>query len=142
MLQCKIRTLQGYNICTVQRLICQDAKLFGHCLLEYSYQYCYSPESSLLAVIVNCRSEHEMCCSVLDSDTPHVMISYHWGSQKMMIYVKDKLKAAGYKVWMDIDNMSKYYFISRYLALECFDFLIIILVYLICVLHFSHCMEK
>jgi len=25
-----------------------------------------------------------------------------------MIYVKDKLKAAGYKVWMDVDNMSKY----------------------------------
>jgi len=37
------------------------------------------------------------------------MISYHWGSQKTMIYVKDKLKDAGYKVWMDVDNMSQYY---------------------------------
>jgi len=26
-----------------------------------------------------------------------------------MIYVKDKLKDAGYKVWMDVDNMSQYY---------------------------------
>jgi len=43
-----------------------------------------------------------------DSDIPHVMISYHWGSQKTMIYIKDKLKTAGYKVWMDIDNMSKF----------------------------------
>ena len=45
------------------------------------------------------------CCS--DSDIPHVMISYHWGSQKTMICVKDRLRTAGYKVWMDVDNMSK-----------------------------------
>jgi len=37
------------------------------------------------------------------------MVSYHWGSQKTMIYVKDKLKNTGYKVWMDVDNMSQYY---------------------------------
>ena len=61
----------------------------------------------LLLLLVD-RSECKTCCFVLDSDIPHVMISYHWGSQKTMIYVRDKLKAAGYKVWMDIDNMSKY----------------------------------
>ena len=25
-----------------------------------------------------------------------------------MIYVRDKLKDAGYKVWMDVDNMSEF----------------------------------
>jgi len=25
-----------------------------------------------------------------------------------MVYVRDKLKAAGYKVWMDVDNMSEF----------------------------------
>jgi len=46
---------------------------------------------------------------LLDSeDIPHVMISYHWSAQKTMIYVRDKLKAVGYKVWMDVDNMSEF----------------------------------
>jgi len=35
------------------------------------------------------------------------MISYQWQAQKTMILVKKRLKAEGFKVWMDIDNMSK-----------------------------------
>ncbi|XP_070554353.1 uncharacterized protein [Ptychodera flava] len=35
----------------------------------------------------------------------HVMISYNWGVQKRMIRLKEKLKAAGFKVWMDIEKM-------------------------------------
>lgn len=42
-----------------------------------------------------------------DPNAPHVMISYHWAAQKTMILVKERLKAEGFKVWMDIDNMSK-----------------------------------
>lgn len=40
-----------------------------------------------------------------DADIPHVMISYQWGSQTTMLAVKERLKAEGYKVWMDVDNM-------------------------------------
>lgn len=40
-------------------------------------------------------------------DIPHIMISYQWGSQATMVAVKERLKAEGFKVWMDVDNMSK-----------------------------------
>ena len=36
------------------------------------------------------------------------MISYQWDSQSIMVKVKDKLRQAGYKVWMDVEHMSKY----------------------------------
>ncbi|XP_060569404.1 uncharacterized protein LOC132727835, partial [Ruditapes philippinarum] len=35
----------------------------------------------------------------------HVMISYQWADQKILRIVRDKIKARGYKVWMDIDEM-------------------------------------
>lgn len=34
------------------------------------------------------------------------MISYQWDSQPVMLKVKDRLKDAGYKVWMDVEHMS------------------------------------
>jgi len=67
-------------------------------------------EYTFSIVVIGLLIAEVTCCFVSDSDIPHVMISYHWGSQKTMLYVKDKLKAAGYKVWMDIDNMSKHWF--------------------------------
>ncbi|XP_076455483.1 uncharacterized protein LOC143290078 [Babylonia areolata] len=44
--------------------------------------------------------------SGVDSSIPHVMISYQWDSQKMMIKVKDSLVHAGFKVWMDVEHMT------------------------------------
>ncbi|XP_064644563.1 uncharacterized protein LOC135498267 [Lineus longissimus] len=43
---------------------------------------------------------------VVASEAPHVMISYQWDSKPVMLKVKDRLKAEGYKVWMDVENMS------------------------------------
>ncbi|XP_070554362.1 uncharacterized protein [Ptychodera flava] len=37
--------------------------------------------------------------------TGHVMISYQWDCQKLVIAIKDRLKAAGFNVWMDIEQM-------------------------------------
>ena len=37
----------------------------------------------------------------------HVMISYNWGAQERMITLRNALVDAGYKVWMDVDNMGK-----------------------------------
>ncbi|KAK3585803.1 hypothetical protein CHS0354_010584 [Potamilus streckersoni] len=51
---------------------------------------CTSPITDLL---------HEHLC-------PHVMISYQWDSQPIMMKVKDKLRCAGYKVWMDVEHMT------------------------------------
>ena len=33
------------------------------------------------------------------------MISYQWDVQTLVIQLKNKLQADGYKVWMDIDEM-------------------------------------
>ena len=35
----------------------------------------------------------------------HVMISYQWDSQKVLVEVKNKLQASGYRVWMDLEQM-------------------------------------
>ncbi|XP_071949190.1 uncharacterized protein [Antedon mediterranea] len=36
---------------------------------------------------------------------PHVMLSYQWDVQPIMLKLKDKLVRAGYNVWMDVDRM-------------------------------------
>ncbi|XP_041350494.1 uncharacterized protein LOC121369460 [Gigantopelta aegis] len=41
-----------------------------------------------------------------EANARHVMISYQWESQSIMVMVKDRLKQAGYKVWMDVEFMS------------------------------------
>ena len=47
--------------------------------------------------------------TVDEENVPHIMISYHHNSaQRTMIKVKNHLRAAGFKVWMDVDNMCKY----------------------------------
>ena len=45
--------------------------------------------------------------SQIDSPSPQIMISYQWDSQNRAIEIRDRLSAAGYKVWMDLTNMSK-----------------------------------
>ncbi|KAL9981622.1 hypothetical protein ACROYT_G010348 [Oculina patagonica] len=35
----------------------------------------------------------------------HVMISYQWDSQEILVEVKNKLQAKGYRVWMDLEQM-------------------------------------
>ena len=35
----------------------------------------------------------------------HVMISYQWDSQEVLVEVKNSLQASGYRVWMDLEQM-------------------------------------
>ena len=35
----------------------------------------------------------------------HVMISYQWDAQEVLVKVKNKLQASGYRVWMDLERM-------------------------------------
>ena len=37
-----------------------------------------------------------------------IMISYQWDSQPLVLGIRDRLKASGCKVWMDVDKMSKH----------------------------------
>lgn len=36
----------------------------------------------------------------------HLMLSYNWGVQTEVVQIKDRLKATGYKVWIDVEQMS------------------------------------
>ena len=40
-----------------------------------------------------------------DETHDHVMISYQWDVQKRVVELKNQLQAAGYKVWIDLDDM-------------------------------------
>ena len=42
-----------------------------------------------------------------DGDGKQIMLSYNWGSKDLMLRIRDRLKEEGYKVWMDVDNMSE-----------------------------------
>lgn len=49
----------------------------------------------------------------------HVMLSYNWNSQNLVLAVHDILKAAGIKVWMDVnggmqDNIYERYKYQQY----------------------------
>ena len=35
------------------------------------------------------------------------MISYQWDAQDRMLKLRDELRSAGFKVWMDVDKMGK-----------------------------------
>ena len=54
-----------------------------------------------------------------DVNQGHVMISYQWGTKPMMIRVRDKLKEAGISIWMDIDNMSKWFILRSDCVIGC-----------------------
>jgi len=49
-------------------------------------------------------------------DTRHLMISYQWDSQRTVLHLRDRLKAAGFKIWIDVDNMCTYYGFVRVCA--------------------------
>jgi len=42
----------------------------------------------------------------------HVLISYHFTQQDSACVVRDKLNEAGFKVWIDIDDMRAYPYIT------------------------------
>ena len=41
----------------------------------------------------------------MESSGNHVMISYQWDSQEVLVEVKNRLQASGYRVWMDLEQM-------------------------------------
>ena len=52
------------------------------------------------------QSTSDPSCDKTSPDScRHVMISYQWDVQDTMIVVKNKLQAAGFNVWMDLEQM-------------------------------------
>ena len=45
------------------------------------------------------------CFVIVSESTQHIMVSYQWDVQDVVIQIRDKLQAVGFKVWMDVDEM-------------------------------------
>ena len=43
-----------------------------------------------------------------EANEGYIMISYNWTHQKLALSLRDGLKEAGYRVWIDVDKMSMY----------------------------------
>ena len=43
----------------------------------------------------------------IESTGNHVMISYQWDSQKVLVELKNRLRASGYRVWMDLEQIGR-----------------------------------
>ena len=41
----------------------------------------------------------------IESTGNHVMISYQWDSQEVLVELKNRLRESGYRVWMDLEQM-------------------------------------
>jgi len=51
-----------------------------------------------------------MFCVKTDSDSDtggHVFISYQWDSKKTVLKLRDRLRSASYRVWIDEDDICK-----------------------------------
>ncbi|KAK6182496.1 hypothetical protein SNE40_010174 [Patella caerulea] len=51
-------------------------------------------------------NEEQSISKEVEADCPHIMISYQWDVQPVMLKVKERLKQSGFKVWMDVEHMS------------------------------------
>lgn len=40
----------------------------------------------------------------------HIMISYQWGVKEQVLKLRQRLKTAGYRVWIDVEQMCKFYY--------------------------------
>ena len=49
------------------------------------------------SIFLDLQSEESQC--------KHVMISYNWEQQPVMLKIRDALKSSGYNVWMDVDKI-------------------------------------
>ena len=38
-------------------------------------------------------------------DDVHIMISYQWNQQDLILRVRDRLREQGYKIWIDVEQM-------------------------------------
>jgi len=42
-------------------------------------------------------------------DDRHIMISYQWDSKPTVLQLRDRLKEAGFRTWIDVENMCTYF---------------------------------
>jgi TIR domain len=50
----------------------------------------------------------------VESGDKHVFISYQWNDKPTVLKLSDRLKAAGFRLWIDEDNMCKIVFLKAF----------------------------
>ena len=87
----------SFGHCFIIIILCEkDVNVIFTVMTVSNNFYLSIPFSALLQL--------PLCCFFI-SDTKHIMISYQWDVQTLVIQLKNRLQADGYKVWMDIDEM-------------------------------------
>lgn len=47
------------------------------------------------------------CSCFPEKQLTHIMISYQWGVQQEVLQFMQRLRKAGYRIWIDVEQMSK-----------------------------------
>jgi hypothetical protein len=115
----KLRTLSAATLAQLAASELTLPLLLGHPVLEDLEQVPSLPGSSkdarndAMAVLFAVR-QHEKA-EATEAATPgtrtdmmgrrHIMLSYQWDHQPIIKRIRDSLKRAGYRVWLDVDHM-------------------------------------
>ncbi|WAR05160.1 hypothetical protein MAR_020529 [Mya arenaria] len=110
-----IATLWSLSFLHYNKVKMKEKMLIMERLREYQFADEEEISHAARGVVWELENEHKSCIgsrlsSSLSADRApnqaHIMISYQWDSQPVMLHVKDRLREAGYKVWMDVEHMS------------------------------------
>lgn len=65
----------------------------------------FSPNTSVKKKTFVAKLQCVIYLTVVRAKAQHIMISYQWDCQDTIIQVNDKLRSAGFNVWIDVDEM-------------------------------------
>jgi len=50
------------------------------------------------------------CCVTLAAQNDgHIFISYNWSSKSTVLKIRDRMKEAGFKIWIDDEDLRTFY---------------------------------
>lgn len=107
--------LQNHEECTLFNIACDQPKVIllfrvwirtGYLSLSgFDWLWTIQYQNGLLKLyFVYCCIVH----SAAADNQKHVFISYQWDSKPTVLTICERLKTAGFKIWVDVDNMCKY----------------------------------
>ncbi|XP_067948854.1 uncharacterized protein [Watersipora subatra] len=73
----------------------------------YSTNAGWSPGMDLTPAPIKPKAENKVKADDLKPVLPHIMISYQWDVKPEILEFREKLGEAGYRVWIDVEQMHK-----------------------------------
>lgn len=58
-----------------------------------------------LLLIFEVELTSTITCNLVTTDSQHIMISYQWDCQEIILRVKDELRSAGFNVWINVEKI-------------------------------------